>query len=48
MLWHVVIDHMADVRDIQTASRDVGGNQDFETTIAKSFQGLFAFTLGAI
>ena len=48
MLRHVVIDDVADVRDVQSARGDVRGDEHFVSAVAKAAQGLFAFALGAV
>jgi hypothetical protein len=48
MLRHVVIDDVTDVGDVQPARGDVGGDEDFVFALAKTLQGLFAFSLRAV
>ena len=48
MLRHVVIDHMADIRNVQPARRDIRGHEHFIPAVAKAFERLLAFLLGAV
>ena len=48
MLRDVVVDDMADVRDVQSARGDVGGDEHLEFTFTKTFQRLLAFLLRAV
>ncbi len=48
MLRHVVVHHMTDVRDVQSARRDVRGDEHFVFAVAKTLQRLFAFLLRAV
>ncbi len=48
VLWHVVVHHMADVRDVQSARGDVRGDEHFIFAVAESLQSLFAFLLRAV
>jgi hypothetical protein len=48
MLRHVVIDHMAYVRDVQATRGDVSGHEHFKFSVTKSFQRLLAFALRAV
>jgi hypothetical protein len=48
MLRNVEVDDVADIRDVQAAGGDIGGNEHFVTALTKAVQGLLAFTLAAI
>jgi hypothetical protein len=45
---HVIVDHMGDTLDIQTTSRNVGGDHDLMRAATKAFQCLQALRLRAI
>ena len=45
MDWHVVVEDVADVGDVETARRDVGGNQQFQLAVAETGEHLHARSL---
>src|SRR6185369_8729950 len=48
VLRNVIVNDVAHLGDIQTASGDIGGDQHLETAVPKTIQGLFALALGAV
>ena len=48
MLGHIVIDHVTDTGDIETARGDVGRDHDFVFPALESLERFNAFTLGAV
>ena len=48
MLRHVVVDDVADVRDVQAARGDVRGDEHLVFAVAETFQRLLAFPLRAV
>ncbi|MNI91819.1 hypothetical protein D3C73_1495310 [compost metagenome] len=42
---HVVVKHVADIRNVDTACRNVGGNQHIHTTIGQAFDRFVALAL---
>ena len=48
MLRHVVVDHVADLLDVDAARGDIGGHHDFVAAVAKSVERLLALALGAV
>ena len=48
VLRHVVVDDVADVRDVEAARGDVRGHEHLEAAVAEAAQGLLAFALGAV
>src|SRR6185436_11787224 len=45
MLRHVEVDDVTDIGDVETARRDVGGNEHLVTAVAEAVQGLLPFAL---
>src|SRR5262249_21308639 len=48
MLWHVVVDDVADIGDVQPARGDVGRHEHLEAALAEAAQRLLALALGAV
>ena len=48
MMRHIVVYHVTDVRDIQSARRNIGRDERFKAAIAETLERLFAFALGAV
>ena len=48
VLWHVVIDDVADIFDIEATCGNVSRDQHFEPSFTEAAQGLLAFALAAV
>ena len=48
VLGHIVIDDVADFRDVEPARGDISRHEHFKFSVAKPLQGLLALALGAI
>ena len=47
-VWHVVVDHMRDAVNVETARGDIRGDHDGEVPSFETMQRLFALSLGAV
>ena len=45
---HVVVDHVRDTLDIETAGCDVGGDHNVEVSLFETLQGMLALSLGSV